>query len=234
MINEFPRIITLLRKERGLSQKAVAQELKVSQALLSHYEKGIRECGLDFLVKAAIFYNVSTDYLLGRTPDRHGAVIDVQDLPDENAMGKENVFKGSMLPVLNKRLIINSMNVLFDLLSTAKSKDLTMEASNQIMIAVYKSFRSIYELNKTNPDSLFAAEKDCYRELANAALIKSDVRLKALTRESKSVKVKPVRVNEEDFALNQSQIEEKYPSFAASLFNLIQNAEIAMQAKTKK
>ena len=135
---------------------------------------------------------------------------------------------------IDEQYIINSMNVLFDLLSTAKNKDLTMEASNQIMIAVYKSFRSIYGLNKTNPDSLFAAEKDCYRELANAALIKSDVRLKALTKESKSVKVKPVRVNEEDFALNQSQIEEKYPSFAASLFNLIQNAEIAMQVKTKK
>ena len=34
----FPRIITLLRKERGLSQKKAAEELQVSQALLSHYE----------------------------------------------------------------------------------------------------------------------------------------------------------------------------------------------------
>ncbi len=46
--NDFPRLLTLLRKERGLSQKQAATDLKVSQALLSHYEKGIRECGLDF------------------------------------------------------------------------------------------------------------------------------------------------------------------------------------------
>ena len=39
----FPRIMTLLRKERGVSQKQVAADLHISQALLSHYEKGIRE-----------------------------------------------------------------------------------------------------------------------------------------------------------------------------------------------
>ena len=54
-----------LRKKKNISQKEAAQSLGISQALLSHYEKGIRECGLDFLVKAAAFYDVSTDYLLG-------------------------------------------------------------------------------------------------------------------------------------------------------------------------
>jgi len=65
MNNEFPRILSLLRKERGLTQKQVAADLDVAQALLSHYEKGKRECGLDFLVKAADYYNVSNDYLIG-------------------------------------------------------------------------------------------------------------------------------------------------------------------------
>ena len=79
VVNEaFPRIITLLRKEKGVSQKQAAEELKISQALLSHYEKGIRECGLDFLVRAADYYCVSCDYLLGRTPDRSGAVLTVE------------------------------------------------------------------------------------------------------------------------------------------------------------
>ena len=49
MNNEFPRVLALLRKERGLSQKVVAGELGISQPLLSHYEKGAREPGLDFL-----------------------------------------------------------------------------------------------------------------------------------------------------------------------------------------
>lgn len=36
---EFNRIIKLLRKERGITQKQAAEDLGVSQALLSHYER---------------------------------------------------------------------------------------------------------------------------------------------------------------------------------------------------
>lgn len=70
MNKDFPRIITFLRRERGLSQKQAAKDLGISQSLLSHYEKGIRECGLDFLIRAADYYEVSADYLLGRTVQR--------------------------------------------------------------------------------------------------------------------------------------------------------------------
>ena len=45
MKSEFSRVITLLRKEKNISQKQAAAELGISQALLSHYENGIRECG---------------------------------------------------------------------------------------------------------------------------------------------------------------------------------------------
>lgn len=62
---EFPKIISELRKSKGISQKQAAIDLGVSQALLSHYEKGIRECGLDFLIKLAAYYEVTCDELLG-------------------------------------------------------------------------------------------------------------------------------------------------------------------------
>ena len=55
MSTPFARRITMLRKERGLSQKQAAVELGISQALLSHYEKGIRECKLEFVVRSADF-----------------------------------------------------------------------------------------------------------------------------------------------------------------------------------
>lgn len=66
MTSKFSTMITHLRKQRGISQKTAAAELGVSQSLLSHYEKGIRECGNDFIVKAADYYGVSCDYILGR------------------------------------------------------------------------------------------------------------------------------------------------------------------------
>ena len=72
MSTVFAARITSLRKERGMSQKEVALSLGISQALLSHYEKGVRECGLDFVLKCAQFYNVTTDYLLGRQNSKYG------------------------------------------------------------------------------------------------------------------------------------------------------------------
>ena len=38
---EFARTLSLLRQEKGVSQRAAAAELGISQALMSHYENGI-------------------------------------------------------------------------------------------------------------------------------------------------------------------------------------------------
>ncbi len=67
---EFSRTLSLLRQERGVSQRTAAAVLGISQALLSHYENGIREPGLSFVVRACDYYGVSADFLLGRTLSR--------------------------------------------------------------------------------------------------------------------------------------------------------------------
>lgn len=77
-LNKFASIITATRKRRGISQKQAALELGISQALLSHYEKGIRECSLDFLVKLSEYYGVSCDYLLGHSTARTSRTASAQ------------------------------------------------------------------------------------------------------------------------------------------------------------
>ena len=74
---EFPKIISNLRKSKGISQKQAAIDLGISQALLSHYEKGIRECGLDFLIKLADYYEVTCDELLGVSRESNAIPKDV-------------------------------------------------------------------------------------------------------------------------------------------------------------
>lgn len=66
----FATNIAALRREKNISQKTAAEALGISQALLSHYEKGIRECNLEFVVKAAEYYSVSTDYLLSAVTEK--------------------------------------------------------------------------------------------------------------------------------------------------------------------
>ena len=86
-----------LRNERNLSQKEAAAALGVSQALLSHYEKGIRECGLDFLCRAALFYDASTDYLLGLSDSKISSdtVFDYTDLPQDKEVKTNTILRAS-------------------------------------------------------------------------------------------------------------------------------------------
>lgn len=65
----FAKRFAGLRHKAGLSQRRAAAELDISQALLSHYENGLREPRLDFVVKACEYYGVTVDYMLGRTEE---------------------------------------------------------------------------------------------------------------------------------------------------------------------
>ena len=81
MQETFPEILCRLRKERHLNQRTAASALNISQALLSHYENGLREPGFKFVDAACRYYGVSSDYLLGRSPVR--AAFPSEELPAE-------------------------------------------------------------------------------------------------------------------------------------------------------
>lgn len=56
-----------LRKERSLSQLKLAMDLDMNQNSISRYETMEREADYETLIKFANYFNVSIDYLLGRT-----------------------------------------------------------------------------------------------------------------------------------------------------------------------
>ena len=152
---DFPRTLSLLRQEKEISQRMAAKQLGISQALLSHYENGIREPGLAFVTKACDYYNVSADFLLGRTLSRDGMVFDVDVMPDAS-QEKDNVLRGSVMAALSKKLLVNAISVLFDLLGKLGSRELIKAASDFIGLAVYKIFRHLYRADRANNEELFA------------------------------------------------------------------------------
>ena len=235
MSSDFPRILTLLRKEKGISQKNAAGELAISQALLSHYEKGIRECGLGFLVRCADFYGVSCDYLLGRSPDRSGSTLTVEDIPEPDAAGKENRSAGAVLPVLNKKLIANSLNVLFDLLAKSSNKALLGEISGFLMLAVYRTFRIVYAANPKNQDELFLVPQHVADAYADAAMQICSSNAQAIAKGHPVQGMEPL-LNPDSLTLSTELLSQSYPLFSSSLLNLVQNAEgrIGFREKGKK
>ena len=70
MNSSFSERLSLLRREKNISQRQAAGDLGISQALLSHYENGAREPGLSFVCKACDYYGVTADYLLCRADSK--------------------------------------------------------------------------------------------------------------------------------------------------------------------
>lgn len=57
--------IKQLREKRGLIQEILAAELGITQQMLSKYERDITFIKVDILKKIAVYFNVTTDHLLG-------------------------------------------------------------------------------------------------------------------------------------------------------------------------
>lgn len=95
MSAQFSLRISDLRREKNISQKQAAENLGVSQALLSHYEKGIRECSLNFVSRAAEYYDVTSDYLLGLSDTRQGVaeIFDNHSIPSDSQMRVRTLFR---------------------------------------------------------------------------------------------------------------------------------------------
>lgn len=56
-----------LREDNDLTQKQICEYLICDQSLYSKYERGEREIPLNLIIRLADYYNVSLDYIVGRS-----------------------------------------------------------------------------------------------------------------------------------------------------------------------
>lgn len=69
----FGQRLSELRKERGYTQKTFAQELGVTERCIRAYENGTRHPDFNGLITLADYFDVSLDYLVGRSDRREVA-----------------------------------------------------------------------------------------------------------------------------------------------------------------
>ena len=60
-----------LREEKNMLQEDLAKVLEVSQKTISNYETGERDMSTETLTKLSEYFNVSIDYLLGKSDIRN-------------------------------------------------------------------------------------------------------------------------------------------------------------------
>ncbi len=211
---DFARTLSLLRQERGISQRQAAKTLGISQALLSHYENGAREPGLVFVVKACDFYNVSADFLLGRTLSRDGTTIldadTLYDVSDE----RDNVLRGSVLATLSKKLVVNSVGLLFDLLSKVGSKKAIRAAANYLSGTVYILFRHLHRASGNENGDFFNIREEWFLAgLPRADLLMSEAEfVDALANVGKDTRFPP---------LDNDSMKAAYPGTYQSLLQIV-------------
>ncbi len=58
-----------LREDKDMKQVQIAELLGIQQTVYSRYERGYQNIPIEHLILLANFYNVSTDYILGRTDE---------------------------------------------------------------------------------------------------------------------------------------------------------------------
>ncbi len=220
MNSDFPRILSLLRKERGISQKNAANELEISQSLLSHYEKGIRECGLAFVVKAANFYGVSCDYLLGKSPERRGTTSIIEELSEQQDKN-DNLNLKSLKLTYRKKILICSLNIIIDIISKSKNNKLIDKIFDFLYLSIYIIFRIIFRINKKNNNEMFVIKDDIADQIAISEIIK----IEGLANSD----AKNENDENDELKINNQVLEQKYPNNHNALLNLLKSCENDIQ-----
>lgn len=99
----FGNRLTQLRKSHKMSQYDLADKLSFSRGQIANYEQGQRQPDYDTLQKLADFFDVSTDYLLGRTEDPSPTrPLDVEASTTYNIAGKDINLTEEELDVLTE------------------------------------------------------------------------------------------------------------------------------------
>ena len=76
----FPERLKQLRKEKGLTQVTLAEELGVSKGTVAMWETGKRMPGFDMLARISELFDKRVDYIIGTSEDRRSATLTEEEV----------------------------------------------------------------------------------------------------------------------------------------------------------
>lgn len=85
---QFGEILAELRQDHKMTQKELSQKMYVTVGTISNYENGVHFPDVEKLIALADFFNVTTDYLLGRCKIDFSPDVWDEVIVDENTVGK--------------------------------------------------------------------------------------------------------------------------------------------------
>lgn len=205
MASIFSKNLRLLRQENQLTQTTAAAALGISQALLSHYENDMREPGLAFINRVCDYYQVSSDYLLGRTGVRE----------DKNAEPVVEAEGSELKLTPNGKSICDSATILFDILDKLPGNRAGAAAQRYMGSAIYRLYRTLSTFSPDSSKVLLEAENlDFVHSACNADLVMDEIEFTQALNELADAKI-------EFPASNYSALKAEYPDQYRSLFQVV-------------
>ena len=195
--NKFAQRLALIRKKSGLSQKQAAEKLGISQGLLSHYERGIRECGLDFVLKVSKVFDVSCDYLLGSTENER----------NEKLSKKPKLYLG-------RNNLQNAIDLLYSITARFGNPKIHLDINNLMYAQIYSDIRLLHSI-LTDDDMA-----DIFSLPYNLALSRSEA-MRTNSMENAIMKM----IEAEKISLSKADLKAQYPMNYNSIMSIIETVE---------
>lgn len=145
----FASALRKLMRERGTTQEDLAKVTDKTRQTVSQYTNGISEPGYDTLVKIADFFNVSTDYLLGRTnePSRQPCAADELGLSQANIDFLKDPSAASGRPITVPRFENLVRSLINDIIDVCREKHLDKDF--QMMMNILKRHYGLCYMEET-------------------------------------------------------------------------------------
>ncbi|HIX90393.1 MAG TPA: helix-turn-helix transcriptional regulator [Candidatus Agathobaculum pullicola] len=216
MTSDFSRTLALLRREKKISQRTAAGDLGVSQALLSHYENGLREPGLPFVVRAADYYGVSCDYLLGRSMARDGSAVPVERMDAQVHTGWE------------KNQVVQAVSLLMDLTEQVGSKQLPHEVEAYLSVVIYKVYRYLYMADPSNIEAVFRTSREQFEYLCDARMKEHELRIRTAAKGEAGFGLESETL--QGLSIAPNEISKRYPELSGAFLTVLQQVSDSIDA----
>ena len=161
--------IKYLREKNRLTQKDIATRLGVEPAAISKYELDMREPNIEAIKKLSTIFNVSIDYLLGRTPDVFVDETDISTLDISGIKDKYNFTKKRMNKVKEIYKNDTTLNTAINELCCGVGKTTfgeTITNTNISMLEIANIFNDFVKSNDPKPQIMLKI-----KDLKNSIII---------------------------------------------------------------
>lgn len=169
---DFSRTLALLRQEKGISQRKARKSSAFRRRFCPSYETHLRSRGAPF-VKRQLRLLPRLGGLSGRAHARSRRRHDRRRIALRFGADEKGTLRGSIAATLQKKMLVNTAGVLFELLGKTNDRTLITSAGSYLGGAFYQLYRALHRASG-GKEGYFGLDATAYQSGAVDAQMRAD------------------------------------------------------------